>query len=1436
MSRSPSRSARAGARGVASSPAVAGFRPAIVAVAAALAIQAHAQTAVHGTATVHQNGSTTTVTTTNGAGHRSVINWQQFGVALGATTHFAQPDALSTSINRVTGGTRSDILGTLSSNGRLVLVNPSGIAFGANSSVDTAGFTASALGLSEADAIAGRLLFQGGSNKIVVEGDANGGARILANGGDIVLVGSQVQVQRNAVLQSNGATILAAGEKVEITGRGLEGIRMEMQAGNEALNLGTLKGDAVGIFANTLKHSGIIQANALTTEGGRVVLKAVGGDALVDGSITAKGNGGKGGAIDVLGERVGLLAGATLDASGANGGGSIRVGGDYQGKNSDVMNAKRTYVDRNATLNASATGTGDGGRVIVWADELTAAYGTITARGGDNGGDGGFVEVSGKQRLAFDAQVDTRAPQGKTGTLLLDPDNIVVVATSSTPTPLSSADAFGDTGTTEPAEVLASSINSATANVVLQANEDITIDAAINITAPGVGFTAQAGGFLNVSEDASIDTQGGHVRLVAGDPGSISSPSEGSLNINAPIRTRGGAIELQAEISDVGGNSVYVNAEVDAGSGSIIVRGQRLDVTAGGILKTGEGDIELVVDGLNFTGPGRAVESIDGSISIRPLTASREIGVIGTGGVDIDGFNIHQAELAKMAAQSLVIGGGGTTGPVTLNGNIDLLTGPWQHASFLTAGNIFQSGSLQARGVDIDGANVTVGGTVNAGSGPLNVRAQSLQVSGPGRLTRSGPGDLNLTVDGLNLSGASGIAVESVNGRVVINPRTTTGPGVEIVGAGATATTGRVSLVGLDKVATKTLVVGNGGMTTPIQLEGNIDLTANIQELSLISQTSITQGATGTLRVAAVNLDGGVVHVDNAGNQVSEVSGRYNTEFTFASDTALTVDTVDGIVGVKTRGTPVPPPAPTPVLSITSAQALAINQDVNGVQVSLSGTTVNVAAGKQITATTGNASLSITATGSGANNLGDASLYSDGSVTLTMGGTTTLGNVTAQALGLNGGTSASQYLQKSGTAIQAGSLELDITTAGSSVELLNGGNTIDSVSGEVAGTLRVASLGDMDIGSIMAENVKLMAANIYGYDSSIEATGYVELKGTSSSSVIDVSGTDIDAGGNLGISTASDVVLGNVDAGSLSVDISGNLSQDGWSGDASIQVGGTTLNVGGTVNLADSSDNELGYVSGTVGGSATLHGVSGVAAAGLSSGGDINLVGTQSILTFSVAPSDPNDLDLIGNVTAAGAVNLSSDTQVLVQGTSTVSGTSINFDTPMTSVYGKLLPGGAGGIGAVTATGDLQFLQGGTMEMDVASLTSFDTLQVAGMAMTDSASAVMVKDLSGGTLSGSFQPTTLGGSSILSFALPQGWTVSSGQPYVITAAPAPAPVASPSPAPAPGTPQVEEAKQETNNTLTTFLDLFEQEVERQEDDKDRIGKDDIVVTDTACNR
>src|SRR5581483_6918322 len=214
------------------------------------------------------------------------------------------------------------------------------------------------------------------------------------------------------------------GQRVTIGSLDYEGVTFEVQAPSDSvLNLGKLLADggAVGVFAGTLKHSGDIRANALTRdEAGNVVLKAQ-GDTLLTGNATIEATGKQGGSVQVLGNRVGLSDSTSIDVSGENGGGTILVGGDYKGGNPLVQNASRTYVGAGVKLNADATSAGDGGKVIVWSDEITRFDGALSARGGALGGNGGFAETSGKNALAIaeTAHIDMSAPRGSGGNWLL---------------------------------------------------------------------------------------------------------------------------------------------------------------------------------------------------------------------------------------------------------------------------------------------------------------------------------------------------------------------------------------------------------------------------------------------------------------------------------------------------------------------------------------------------------------------------------------------------------------------------------------------------------------------------------------------------------------------------------------------------------------------------------------------------------------------------------------------------------------------------------------------------------------------------------------------------------------------------------------------------------------------------------------------------------
>jgi hypothetical protein len=146
---------------------------------------------------------------------------------------------------------------------------------------------------------------------------------------------------------------------------------------------------------------------------------------LPNGGSDANSGNSRGGTIEILGPDLALAA-AHLDASGDAAGGTILVGGDTHGQNPDIPNARTLTVNGATEIHADARTNGPGGKVILWSDQATEFYGSVSAKGGALGGDGGFIEVSGKDNLIYGGVADAGAPKGQPGALLLDPKNITI--------------------------------------------------------------------------------------------------------------------------------------------------------------------------------------------------------------------------------------------------------------------------------------------------------------------------------------------------------------------------------------------------------------------------------------------------------------------------------------------------------------------------------------------------------------------------------------------------------------------------------------------------------------------------------------------------------------------------------------------------------------------------------------------------------------------------------------------------------------------------------------------------------------------------------------------------------------------------------------------------------------------------------------------------
>src|SRR6266545_8175025 len=155
-----------------------------------------------GNATIQGQGTPTV--TVNQTSDRAIINWNTFNIGTGELTRFVQPNSGSLALNRVTGNLGpSQILGTIEANGRVFLVNPDGILFGAGAQINTGGFLATTSDIKNSDFMAGNYVFSipGRPSASIV----NLGTITATNGGFAALVAPGV---RNAgVITANFGTV-----------------------------------------------------------------------------------------------------------------------------------------------------------------------------------------------------------------------------------------------------------------------------------------------------------------------------------------------------------------------------------------------------------------------------------------------------------------------------------------------------------------------------------------------------------------------------------------------------------------------------------------------------------------------------------------------------------------------------------------------------------------------------------------------------------------------------------------------------------------------------------------------------------------------------------------------------------------------------------------------------------------------------------------------------------------------------------------------------------------------------------------------------------------------------------------------------------------------------------------------------------------------------
>ncbi|MBN0986909.1 filamentous hemagglutinin N-terminal domain-containing protein [Amphritea pacifica] len=455
----------------------------------------------------------------------------------------------------------SDIQGRIEGNANLklmVLQNQNGMVFGPNSQVDVNSFVATTLDVDDAAFQSGKLILDGGNSTGVI---VNKGLIQAATGGSVALVAGQVDNQ-GVIIAEKGHVELASGRAVTIDfdGDGLLQLRIEEEttagSGDAVANSGVIEAQggevlltakaARDVFTHVVNNTGVIRAGRVSNEGGVIRLVGEGGDTVNSGTLVATSVDGKGGDIDVLGDRVALTGNAVVDASGETGGGTIRIGGDFQGKNPDISNASDTFVGKDVDIKADATTDGDGGRVIVWADKNTSYQGKISARGKGENGVGGSSEVSGKEGLGFTGKVDLSAESGEKGQLLLDPEIIEIVAD-------------GDIAALNQIDSVTIQSMLSLADVTLQSSSDIAVNAEVKINSAS-SLTLDATDNIHINK--AINNAGtGDLNFTVG------SSAVSQIKLGADVTTLGdqsynGNVVL-ADDAKLTSNSVSFNGALD---------------------------------------------------------------------------------------------------------------------------------------------------------------------------------------------------------------------------------------------------------------------------------------------------------------------------------------------------------------------------------------------------------------------------------------------------------------------------------------------------------------------------------------------------------------------------------------------------------------------------------------------------------------------------------------------------------------------------------------------------------------------------------------------------------------------------------------------------------------------------------------------------------
>ena len=1072
-----------------------------------------------------------------------VYNWQTFNIGAKASVKIDAP----VSVHRVVTPTPSVIAGRLDSNGVVVISNQSGVVFTQGAEVNVSTLIASTHGISEENARKKRLVFdQAARAGAKVE---NHGTITVAQAGLAALVGPQVA--NSGVIRAQMGRVLLAGAEahtVDFYGDGLLSIDVSRQVtqapvgadGKAATALVTNSGVIVadggtilltasaidGLVQTLVTSGGTLRANTVATPTGsatgQIAITAAGGNVAVTGSIVARGEitGSKGGQIEINApaRSVTVKAGAVIDASGGAGGGSIAVGTTMArakaGPSFKAPTARDVLIESGARIAADATQLGRGGDITVLSQIGTTEHrGALSARGGPEGGDGGFIEVSGDV-IALGGRVDVTAAAGAFGSILLDPIDLVITTSKTTGNPITKTDSITTKGGAGTTNLAVDDILNLTGNITIEAVGTLTVNAAVDVTSKaGIGdFTLLSGAGMTVNaavtgannitltnttgnlilaapvstigagKTIALNSVAGSIALNKGTASLVGSISAGATGIISLTAGAGGVVQsagslVAGSLVSSGGivGSVALNSVTNnlGGLGAIKVTGGNFALVNSAALTITGAMLLVAGKTASFAAPGftittGSVASAGGTFELAPT-----IGAMSLGAATATELVLTQATLDKISVGTLQLGtasaGGVTANSIALNDALDTSAATTVRLIAGTGGMTLTKGPLTANTLDLA---TTGGGITDAGGVIVATRLQSTGgITGAVALGTSVHsvgtlGDMTVTGGGLTL--INGVAL-NVAGKVQL------GGDSFLLGFAASAkaieVTGTLALSTVGKLLTLA-----AGATGGITLAGSVD-TTSAGLLNLVSGSlGVTQtgGAITTGVLTATSPIAGTTKLAQAANAIGSIADLVLS----AGDLIVTSATAIAVTGAVSADN----------ITLTSSAASKGAIDVSGsltaggvtgaVALVASDAAGGITLSGAVTASKGSIDLSagsggvVQSTGS----LTTLSLVSTGGI----GGTATLTSA-SNAIDATGGIKVSGgdlLLASANTLDIAGTLAVD---AGRTIALaLPAFKLATGALSAAGGTVEIAPLGgaSMSLGKAVAAELTITAADL----------------------------------------------------------------------------------------------------------------------------------------------------------------------------------------------------------------------------------------------------------------------------------------------------------------------------------------------------------------------